>query len=124
MLAVSSVGGRLHAAYPDKLKMLLPVDCPPELKEAIRQNKSALLALLLGPPFVIVRSELMPSETFFWTVSEEGRELLVTHGAPAGSVYTYGELDTISRLNPDPEHLHQLCHVKRLFDGRIRPPAL
>jgi hypothetical protein len=102
--------------------MLLPVDCPPELKEAIRQNKSALLALLFGPPFVIVRSELVPSETFFWTVSEAGREMLIAHGASHGSVYTYGELDTVSRVNPDPNRLHQLCHAKRLFDGRIRSP--
>jgi len=30
----------------DKLRMLLPADCPPELKDAIREQKFALLELL------------------------------------------------------------------------------
>jgi hypothetical protein len=122
MLKVANTGGKLHVSGFDKLDMLLPADCPPELKEAIRQNKAALLALLCGPPFLIVRSEVLADETLFWTVSEEGRELLVANGAPPGSVYTYGELETIVRLDPDPKRLDQLCHAKRRFEGRIRPP--
>jgi hypothetical protein len=122
MLKVADTGGGLQVAGPDKLNMLLPADCPTELKDAIRQNKAALLALLCGPPFLVVRSEVLPDDTLFWTVSDEGRESLVANGAPRGSVYTYGELDTIVRLDPDPKRLHQLCHAKRRFDGGIRPP--
>ena len=122
MLKVADAGGGLQVASPNKLDMLLPADSPTELKDAIRQNKARLLALLSGPPFFIVRSEALAGETLFWTVSDEGRELLVANGAPCGSVFTYGELDTIVRLDPDPKHLHRLCHAKRRFDGRIRPP--
>ena len=43
--AVSQVGGRLEPAG-DKLRMLLPSDCPPALKDVIRQHKVELLDLL------------------------------------------------------------------------------
>jgi hypothetical protein len=122
LLAVADIGAKLEPTGTDKIKAWLPVDCPHELKEAIRQHKAALIALLSGPPFRIVRSEVLADETLFWTVNEEGRELLVANGAPRGSVYTYGELDTIVRLDPDPKHLRQLCHAMRRFDGRILPP--
>ncbi|HUI05545.1 MAG TPA: hypothetical protein VL486_00915 [Verrucomicrobiae bacterium] len=121
ILKVADIGGSLYMAGPDRLKMLLPVDCPAELKDSIRRNKVRLLALLSGPPFLIVRSEMLPDEPLFWTTNKEGCELLVEHGAPRGSVYVYGELDTIVRLNPDSTNLHRLCHAKRLFDGRIIP---
>jgi hypothetical protein len=123
MLEVGDIGGRLEGAVPDKLRMLLPADAPQALKDEIRQNKSALLAILLGPPFLIVRAEALQGETLFWTATAEGRALLIAHGASRGSVYNYGELATVSSVGPDPKHLHQLCHAKRLFEGRIRRPA-
>ena len=55
LLAVDGGGGKLGITG-DKLRMLLPADCPPELKEAIRQHKSTLLELL-RLNFLIVRSE-------------------------------------------------------------------
>src|SRR5271168_2108897 len=49
MLAVGSVGGHLGIAG-KKLRMLLPADCSPELKSAIREHKAELLAWLSRPP--------------------------------------------------------------------------
>ena len=45
LLAVQAIGGRLEPAG-DRLRTLLPADCSPELKAAIREHKPALLALL------------------------------------------------------------------------------
>ena len=45
LLAVAEIGGKLGVTG-DKLRMLLPHDCPPELKDAIRQHKPALIELL------------------------------------------------------------------------------
>jgi hypothetical protein len=123
MLKVGSIGGRLEAVGPDKLRMHLPADAPQALKDEIGHNKAALLAILLGPPFLIVRAEALQGETLFWTATAAGRDLLIAHGAPHGAVFNYGELDTISRINPDSLHLRELCRAKRLFEGRIRPPS-
>jgi hypothetical protein len=122
MLKVAEIGGRLEAAGPEMLRMYLPADAPQALKDEIGQNKPALLAILLGPPFLIVRAEALQGETLFWTATAAGRDLLIAHGASHGSVYNFGELNTVVGLNPDPKQLRQICHAKRLFDGRIRPP--
>jgi hypothetical protein len=45
LIAVKQEGGRLEPAG-KKLRMLLPSNCPPELKEAIREHKSELLCFL------------------------------------------------------------------------------
>lgn len=45
MDAVAQVGGRLEPAG-DKLRMLLPADCSPALKDVIRRHKRELLNLL------------------------------------------------------------------------------
>ena len=47
MHAVTQVGGRLEPAG-DKLRVLLPADCSPELKSVIRQHKQEILSLLEG----------------------------------------------------------------------------
>ena len=44
LLAVKNAGGRLEPAG-DKLRALLPADCSPELKAAIRQHKDEILDL-------------------------------------------------------------------------------
>jgi hypothetical protein len=44
LLAVKQAGGRLEPAG-DKLRALLPADCLPELKAAIRQHKAEILDL-------------------------------------------------------------------------------
>ncbi len=45
MRAVAEVGGRLEPVG-DKLRVLLPADCSPELKDVICQHKGELLDLL------------------------------------------------------------------------------
>ncbi len=45
LLAVAAIGGRLDPLG-DRLRMLLPTDCPPELKAAIRAHKPAIMKLL------------------------------------------------------------------------------
>jgi len=47
LLAVNHEGGRLEPAG-DKLRMLLPADCAPELRDDIRQHKGELRDLLEG----------------------------------------------------------------------------
>ncbi len=44
LLAVKQAGGRVEPAG-DKLRVLLPADCLPELKAAIRQHKAEILDL-------------------------------------------------------------------------------
>jgi len=44
LLAVEQAGGRVEPAG-DKLRVLLPADCLPELKAAIRQHKAEILDL-------------------------------------------------------------------------------
>jgi hypothetical protein len=43
--AVNQEGGRLESAG-DKLRVLLPPDCSPDLREAIRKHKNELLDIL------------------------------------------------------------------------------
>jgi hypothetical protein len=45
LLTVAGIGGRLGIAG-DKLRMVLPSDSSPELKEAIRYHKQSLLNLM------------------------------------------------------------------------------
>jgi len=64
LMAVAGIGGKLGIAG-DRLRMLLPADCPLELKDAIRQQKAALLELL-RLNFTVVRSSIL-STMLFWT---------------------------------------------------------
>jgi hypothetical protein len=68
--AVAQVGGRLESAG-DKLRVLLPADCSPELKDVIRQHKGELLdwleaqAARLGPdcvPWLHVAKQVLAGE--------------------------------------------------------------
>jgi hypothetical protein len=68
---------------------------------------------------VIVRSEVLHGEIVLWTASDEGRDLLMRHGAARGSIWTYAELDRVCRLNPNADGLNRLHLVKRTFQGRI-----
>ena len=45
LLAVKQAGGRIEPAG-DKLRVLLPADCPPEIKADLRQHKPEVMALL------------------------------------------------------------------------------
>jgi hypothetical protein len=118
-LAVLNIGGSLTRAEGGRLRAELPPDCAPELKEAIRAHKPGLLALLSGPPFIVVRSEILPPPLLFWTADDRGRALLLSLGAASGSVYTFDELRAIVERNPDVESLKTFHRCKQTFGGRI-----
>lgn len=122
MLAVLNVGGRFAPADGDKLRVGLPADCPVELKDAIRANKGGLLALLAGPPFVVVRSEISQPDLLLWVATDRDRDFLISLGAPAGAIYTREELRAIVQRNPDADSLTVLHRCKQTFGGRIFTP--
>jgi len=116
-LAVAACGGKLGIAG-DKIRMLLPVDCSAELKDAIRQHKAALLKLLCLD-FVAVQSEALAS-TIFWTPDELTKQVLVEVGAAPGSIYTAEELERIVRKRVTIGELRLIDEAKRKFDGTLR----
>jgi hypothetical protein len=118
-LAVDGAGGKLGIVG-DKLRMLLPADCRPELKEAIRQHKSALLELL-RLKFVVVHSDIL-NTTVLWTPDEATKEFLVTHGADRGDIYSAPELEQVVNRRVTPEQLLQIHAVKKRFNGKLTEP--
>ncbi len=116
-LAAADVGGQLGMAG-DKLRMLLPPDCPPELKDAIRRHKAALL-VLLNFNFLTVRSDAL-QETIFWTPDAATKEALIEAGAAPGSVYTAAELERLTSRRVTAAELPVIHQTKRTFDGTIR----
>ena len=119
LLAVAGVGGRLGAAD-DRLRTLLPSDCPPELKNAIRQHKFALLELL-RLDFLVVRSDAL-NATVFWTSDEATKESLVGAGADSGSIYTASELEQLVRRRITIGELPLLHAAKKRFNGKLTEP--
>jgi len=119
LLAVAGIGGRLGVAD-DRLRMLLPADCPPELKDAIRQHKSALLELI-RLEFLVVRSDTL-NATVFWTPDEATKESLAAAGADLGSIYTASELEQLVRRRVTVGELPQLHAAKQRFSGKVREP--
>ena len=119
LLAVAGIGGRLGVAdY--RLRMLLPADCPPELKDAIRQHKSALLELL-RLQFLVVRSDTL-NATVFWTSDEATKESLAGAGADSGSIYTASELEQLVHRRVTVRELPLLHAAKKRFNGKLTEP--
>lgn len=119
LLAVAALGGRLGISG-DKLRMLLPTDCPAELKAAIRQHKPALLGLLRAE-FLIVHSDALKT-TVFWTPDEANKEILIAAGASRGTIYTAAELETLVHRRVTVGDLPMIHAAKRTFDGRLKEP--
>src|SRR5262245_50899390 len=94
LLTVAGIGGRLGIAG-DKLRTMLPSDCPPELKEAIRSNKTALLDLM-RLTFLLVQSGALNTVVFF-VPDEANKRSLAMAGADYGSIYTAVELEVLVR---------------------------
>jgi hypothetical protein len=118
LLAVACIEGRLSAVG-DKLRVLLPADCSPELKEAIRQHKRAILSLM-KLSFLIVRSDVLNSMVIF-VPAEATKELLVAAGAEPGSIYTRGELEILVRSRITPTELLLIHAAKQHFAGTVTP---
>jgi len=118
-LAVLETGGRFAPADGDKLRVMLPADCSADLKDAIRAHKDGLLALLAGPPFIVVRSDVTQPDLLLWVATDRDRDFLISLGAPAGAVYTRDELRAIVNRNPDADTMTLLHRTKRTFGGRV-----
>jgi hypothetical protein len=116
LLTVANIGGHITSAG-DKLRTLLPPDCPPELKEEIRQRKPALLDLM-RLTFLIVRSEVLDAVVFF-TPDDVTREALIASGADPGSIYTRAELEVLLRQRITPQELGRIHAAKKQFNGTI-----
>ena len=119
LLSVAAVGGRL-GPMGDKLRMLLPADCPPEIKCAIRQHKSALLELL-RLNFWVVRSDTL-NATVFWTPDEATRESLAAAGADLGTIYTLTELEQLVHRWVIGDELPLIHAAKQRFKGKVTKP--
>ena len=119
LLAVDGGGGKL-GIMGDKLRMLLPADCPPELKEAIRQHKPGLLELL-RLNFLVVRSDTL-NATVFWTPDQATKESLAVAGADPGSIYTASELEQLVGRRVTVGELPLLHAAKRRFSGKVVEP--
>jgi hypothetical protein len=116
---VTNIDGRLTTAG-DRLRMLLPADCPPELKDAIRQHKPALLDLMRHP-FLIVHSGALNSTVFF-VPDDATKESLVAAGADPGSIYTRPELSVLVKHRITVDELRLIHAAKRLLNGRVTNP--
>jgi hypothetical protein len=117
LLTVANVGGRITAAG-DKLRMLLPSECPPELKDDIRQHKPALLKLM-GLTFLIVRSDVL-SRTVFFVPDDATKQSLTLGGAKADSIYTRSELGSLVARRVTPKELRLIHAAKQQFNGVVR----
>jgi hypothetical protein len=117
LITVANVDGRITAAG-DKLRMLLPSECPPELKDDIRQHKPALLKLM-GLTFLIVRSGVL-SGTVFFVHDDATKQSLILSGAKPGSIYTKAELGTLVARRITPKELRLIHAGKQQFNGEVR----
>jgi hypothetical protein len=116
LLAVAAIGGKLGIAG-DKLRMLLPPNCPLELKCEIRRHKPALLELL-QLSFLVIRSDAL-NATVLWVQDDATKECLVAAGADWGSIYTAAELGPLVRHKTTIAQLEVIHAAKQRFDGRI-----
>jgi len=119
LLAVAEIGGQLGPAD-DKLRMLLPADCPPEMKDAIRQHKSVLLELLRRG-FLVIQSDTL-NATMFWAADEATKEALAAAGADLGSIYTVSELEQLVHRRVTSIELPLIHAARCRFDGRLSEP--
>jgi hypothetical protein len=115
-VGVVAVDGKLGIAG-EKLRTLLPADCPPALKDAIRQHKPALLELL-RLEFLVVHSDVL-NAVVFWAPDEATKQALIDAGADPGIIYTPDELDTILDRRLTPGELKLLHTTKQRFSGTI-----
>jgi hypothetical protein len=116
LLTVASSGGRLRIVD-GQLRMLLPADCPPELKDAIRRHKPALLDLM-RLTFLIVRSDVLDAIVFF-VPDDRTKESLVSAGADPASIYTRAELAVLVRSRISVEELSLIHTAKQRFNAKV-----
>jgi len=118
LVAVADIGGNLSIAH-DKLRMLLPADCPPELKDLIRQHKPALLDLM-RLTFLVVRSGVLNCSVFF-VPDDTTKDSLIAAGVEPGSIYTRSELAVLVKRRVSADELRLIHKAKQRFDGTVTP---
>jgi hypothetical protein len=118
LVAVADIGGNLSIAR-DKLRMLLPADCPPELKDLIRQHKPALLDLM-RLTFLVVRSGVLNCSVFF-VPDDTTKNSLIAAGVELGSIYTRSELAVLVKRRVSVDELRLIHEAKQRFDGTVTP---
>jgi len=116
LIAVDSLGGQLGIAG-DKLRMLVPANCPQELKAAIRQHKSTLLNLV-RLKFLVARSGVL-NATVFFVPDDATKASLVFAGANGGNIYTRSELVALVRRRVTPTELQRIYAVRQIFKGSV-----
>ena len=119
LLTVTNLDGRLSTAD-DMLRVLLPADCSPELKDEIPERKSALLDLM-RLRFLIVRSHVLDSIVFF-VPDDPTKESLASAGAELGSTYTTAELSSLVQRRVTAEELRLIHAAKQRFNGKVANP--
>ena len=117
LLTIVNIGGRITAAG-DRLRMLLPTECSPELKDEIRQHKPALLKLM-RLTFLIVQSEVLGTIVLF-VPDDATKKSLVRAGADSGNMYTKAELGALVSRRVTPTELRLIHAAKQQFNGEVR----
>lgn len=117
IMAVAAIGGRLGTDG-DRLKTFLPVDCPSELKAAIREQKSNLIALL-NLNFLIVESETVGA-TLFWVPDESTKNSLLSAGVSTSLIYTARELQLLTGKRITTHDLEVIHSAKETLKGQVR----
>jgi hypothetical protein len=116
LLVVSDLGGRL-CVEGDKLRMSLPAETLPDVKDSIRQNKTALLRLL-NSTLLIVKSHVL-NDIVLFVSDDDTKQLLVTYGAPPPIIYTWAELEVLVNKRITSDELRRFHEAKRRFDGTL-----
>lgn len=111
LLRVVSIGGELDIEN-GRLRMRLPPDCPPELKDEIRQHKCDLLDLMRLTFWF--QSGVLKSLIFF-VADDATKQLLVGAGVDPGIVYTKPELAMLIHQRVKPEELPLLHAARQIF---------
>jgi hypothetical protein len=116
----SELGINLGVERPDTLTVKPAERCPKDFVPVLKENKSALLALL-RLPFVMVYSEGLEQTIFF--CEDDTKVRLVEAGAEPWSIYTKAELRQLvqqNRIAPiSSAELRKLHDIRRTFSGRI-----
>jgi hypothetical protein len=99
--------------------MILPSDCDPTFKAALRANKPALLALL-RLNFVLCKSDVL-KETVIFADSEETKAALVAGGADPRVVYAPDELRLLTSQRISAKDLLVAHAAKKRFSGKVVP---
>jgi hypothetical protein len=117
LFAVVDIGGKLGSVEGDALRTLLPRDCPPAIKDAIRAHRPGLL-ILLRANFLVVRADSL-NAMIFWTPDDATKATLVAAGADPGTIYTAAELAQLVNRRVTAEELPAIHATKQRFAGCI-----